>query len=93
MPYSGKRLLESSGLGPCLQAARERAGRSQADLATALGMDPSSISHIELGSDLRTSTLFRIAAELDLEVVIVTRDALPHVNGVIEDMRTARSTL
>jgi len=88
VPYSKhNRLLESAGIGASLKAARERALRSQEDLAVSLGMSASSISHIELGSDLRTSTLLRITSELRLEIVIVSAEALPRVRAVIDDMR------
>jgi transcriptional regulator with XRE-family HTH domain len=88
VPYSkSNRILADSGIGILLRRARERRKRSQEDLATRVGMSAASISHIELGSDLKTSTLLRLAAESRLEVLIVPAEAVPYVRAVLADMR------
>jgi len=53
-------------------------------------MSASSISHIELGSDFKTSTLLRMAAECGCEVLIVPRESIPFVHAVLEDIAVKR---
>ncbi len=86
MPYSKSRVLADAGIGTALRKAREKIGRSQEDVAMSAGMSAASISHIELGSDMKTSTLLRVAAAADLEVMIVPAAALPFVRAVLEDV-------
>jgi len=87
MPYSKeRRILQDSGLGRILRRARVRAGQSQEDLANSVGMSASSISNIELGSDFKTSTLLRMAAQCGCEVLIVPKESLPFVHAVLDDM-------
>ena len=87
MPYSkANRILIDVGIGNVLRKARERRGRSQEELAVLAGMSASSIHHIEMGADFKTSTLLRLAAQCDLEVVIVPKDAVPYVKAVLDDM-------
>jgi hypothetical protein len=49
-------------------------------------MSAASISHIELGSDLKTSTLLRLAAQSKLELIIVPAEAVPYIRAVLDDM-------
>lgn len=51
-----------------------------------VGMAASSISHIELGSDFKTSTFLRMAAECECEVLIVPKEAVPLVRAVLDDV-------
>ncbi len=69
-----------------------RIGRSQESVATSIGMSAASISHIELGSDLMTSTLLRVAVELGLEIVIVPRKTLPQIRAVVTENRLNRKS-
>ena len=94
MPYSkDRRILEGSGIGTILRSARIRRGHSQEGLANSVGMSPTSISHIELGSDFKTSTLLRMAAECDCEVLIVPKEAVRFVRAVLNDMNPGNAPL
>jgi transcriptional regulator with XRE-family HTH domain len=87
VPYSKEnRVLQGSGIGTILRSARIRRGQSQEELANSVGMSASSISHIESGSDLKTSTLLRMAAECECEVVIVPKECVRYVRAVLDDM-------
>jgi transcriptional regulator with XRE-family HTH domain len=87
MPYSkANRVLGEVGIGSALRKARERCGKSQEELAVLAGMSASSIHHIEMGADFKTSTLLRLAAQCGLEVVIVPKDAVPYLKSVLDDM-------
>lgn len=77
-------------MGSILRRARMRRGHSQEELANSVGMSASSISNIELGSDFKTSTLLRMAAECGCEVLIVPKESVPFVHAVLDDMDMSR---
>lgn len=51
------------------------------------GMSAASVSHIESGSDLKASTLLRLASECDLEMLLVPAEAVPYLRAMLDDMR------
>jgi ribosome-binding protein aMBF1 (putative translation factor) len=62
-------------VGAMLKAAREKAGVTQEELAAAIETKKSVISRLEnRSSDARVSTLRKVAAALDKELVIELRD-------------------
>lgn len=70
-------------LAATLKSARERKGLSQRALAAKAGMPQSQISKIENAAvDLQTSSLLALARALDLEVVLVSRQALPAIQTI-----------
>lgn len=87
MPYSrDKRILQDAGIGQTLRHARLARGFSQEYLANCTGMSASSISNIEAGADLKTSTLLRLASECGLEVYFVPRRAARVVTALLHDL-------
>jgi HTH-type transcriptional regulator / antitoxin HipB len=66
-----------------LKGAREGKGLSQRALADRVGIPQGHLSRIESGTvDLQTSTLTQIARALDLELLLVPRQALPAVEAL-----------
>jgi len=59
---------------------------TQGRLAAAVGISQARISQFESGGDLRVSTLQEIAGALDLDVVLVPRQAASLVRNVIESL-------
>ena len=59
-----------------LRALREAAGKTQAEVARAAGMDPSEISRVEQREDMKLSTLRRYArafgATIEITAVLKT---------------------
>ena len=69
-----------------LQKARVRAGLSQRELASRLGMTQAHISRIESGLvDPRLSTVVEIARAVGSIPMLIPRRALPAVLGVLRD--------
>ncbi len=67
-----------------LKAARIKKGLSQRAFAKAIEVPQSRLSRIENGiTDLRTSSLLELARALDLELMLVPRQALPAVRHLI----------
>lgn len=92
MPYlREKRVLKDAGIGKALRDARLARGFSQEYLATCVGMSASSISHIEAGADLKTSTLLRLASECRLEVYVVPKAAAHIVSALLRDLELGGS--
>jgi len=86
MPYrTSNRALAETGIGTILRRARMRRGHSQEELANCVGMSASSISHIEQGSDLKASTLLRVAAECHLEILFVPKETVPFVRALLDE--------
>ena len=91
MPYlRERRALQDAGIGQALRKARLSRGYSQEYLATCTGMSASSISNIEAGADLKTSTLLRLASECGLEVYFVPKPAAHIVSTLLRDLDAAR---
>lgn len=67
-----------------LKAARQKKGLSQRAFAKIAGLPQSRLSKIENGLvDLQTSNLLEIARTLDLELMLIPRQAVPAVNSLI----------
>ena len=67
-----------------LRTARIKKGLSQRAFAKSIGMPQSRLSRIENGiTDLQTSNLLELARALDLELVLVPRQALPAVRHLV----------
>ena len=67
-----------------LRAARQKKGLSQRAFAKIAGLPQSRLSKIENGLiDLQTSNLLEIARTLDLELMLIPRQAVPMVNSLI----------
>ena len=67
-----------------LKAARVKKGWSQRSFAGSIGMPQSRLSKIENGLiDLRTSNLLELARSLDMELMMVPRQLVPAVDGLI----------
>ena len=75
-----------------LKAARESAGLSQHTLGLRVGVPQGHISKIENGTvDLRLSSLIALARVLDLELMLVPRNAVGAIQSVIRGIdRVAR---
>lgn len=66
-----------------LRTAREQKGLSQRELSKRAGVPQSHISKIEGGAvDLRISSLLELARALDLEMVLVSRKAVPAIKSI-----------
>lgn len=73
-------LEETVGL---LKDARRKKGLSQRALSATTGLTQAHISKIENGTvDIRLSNLIELARALDLEVMLVPRNAVPVVRGL-----------
>ncbi|RJQ64819.1 MAG: XRE family transcriptional regulator [Desulfobacteraceae bacterium] len=84
MAYS---ILELTGR---LRAAREKKGLSQRAFSRSIGMPQSRLSRIENGIiDLQISNLLELARALDLEVMLIPRQAVPLVDGLIRQTDSA----
>lgn len=84
MTYS---ILELTGK---LKAARQKKGVSQRAFSGSIGMPQSRLSRIENGAiDLQTSSLLELARALDLEVMLVPRQAVPMVESLIRQTTDA----
>ena len=78
-PYPTMELVKA------LARAREEHGLTQRMLGERLKVPQSHISKIERGkTDLRLSSLIEMARYLDLEVVLVPRQALPALRAITE---------
>ena len=67
-----------------LRQAREGKGLSQRALSVASGVPQGHISKIEAGTvDLRLSSLVELARALDLELMLVPRQAVAAANAVV----------
>jgi len=81
MNYATEDLLQT------LREARARKGLSQRELAGLAGIQQSHISKIESGEvDPRISTLMELGRALSLELILVSRKALPAVRAVAESV-------
>lgn len=78
MPY------QTEHLAARLKAARKRKGYSQRALSARTGLPQAQISKIENANvDLRLSSLVELARALDLELMLVPRQAVPAVQAVV----------
>lgn len=74
-------ILEVTGK---LRATREKKGVSQRAFSKSIGIPQSRLSRIENGAiDLQTSSLLELARALDLEVMLIPREAVPMVESLI----------
>ncbi|MCP4757576.1 MAG: helix-turn-helix transcriptional regulator [Proteobacteria bacterium] len=70
-----------------LKAARKKKGLSQRSFAKSIGVPQSRLSRIENGViDPQTSKLLELARSLDLELVLVPRQAVPVVNHLVRQL-------
>lgn len=70
-----------------LRNARAASGLTQRELGERVGLPQSHVSKIEQGVvDLQLSSLAELARALDLEIRLVTRSALPAVDGMIRSL-------
>ena len=70
-----------------LRAARKKKKLSQRAFAKSIAVPQSRLSRIENGIvDLQTSNLLEIARALDLELMLVPRQAVPAVNSLIRQI-------
>ena len=68
--------------GLILRDARKRKGLSQTEAGKCVGIDQPTLSKIERGeSNARIDTLFRLLAALDLELLVLHREATSSQNG------------
>jgi HTH-type transcriptional regulator / antitoxin HipB len=80
-------ILELTGK---LKAARLKKGVSQRAFSGSIGMPQSRLSRIENGIiDLQTSNLLELARALDLEVMLIPRQAVPMVESLIRQTTAA----
>ncbi len=81
MLYAIKELMDQ------LKAARKNKGMSQRAFARAIGMPQSRLSKIENGRiDPRTSSLLELARLLDLELMLIPRQAVPAVSTLVRQI-------
>jgi transcriptional regulator with XRE-family HTH domain len=74
-------ILEMTGR---LKAAREKKGLSQRAFSRSIGMPQSRLSRIENGLiDLQTSSLLELSRALDLELMLIPRQAVPMVESLV----------
>jgi transcriptional regulator with XRE-family HTH domain len=80
-------------MGAALAAARRAAGRSQADLARALGMSRATISAIENGTvrEIGVRKVIALAAALGLELTIQAKRRRPTIDELREEHRAAKT--
>ena len=70
-----------------LKEAREAKGLSQRELAKRSGVPQSHISKIEANAvDLRVSSLAVLAHALDLEIILIPRQAAPAVRSIVRSL-------
>jgi HTH-type transcriptional regulator / antitoxin HipB len=68
------RIISPQSLGEALRAARKKKGMTQQQVGKSVGLDQASLSKIERGeASARIDTLFRLAAALDIELIIRPR--------------------
>lgn len=79
--------LGRSPVGHLLALARRARGWSQAELARRLGVTGANISRIERGADLRVSTLIDVARELKLEPLLVPKEHVSSVRGLLDSLQ------
>ena len=67
-----------------LRQARQRKGLSQRKLGTLSGVPQGHISRIEAGAvDLRLTSLVELTCALELEIMLVPRQAVPAVRSIL----------
>jgi transcriptional regulator with XRE-family HTH domain len=76
--------LNAIGLIQDLEAVRQQAGLTQADLAQAAGVNRMTVSRIEAGFDPRLSTLYELIRALDMDVLLVPKALKQEVQGFIQ---------
>jgi transcriptional regulator with XRE-family HTH domain len=75
-----------------IRSARQSSGLTQRELAERVGIPQGHISRIENAAvDVQVSTLIQIARALDLELVLLPRNALPAVAALRESRPAVRS--
>ena len=78
-------------VGRLLALARRARGLSQTELARRLNVTNANISRIEHGSDLKVSTLIDLARELRLEPLLVPKEHLSSVRGLLDALQHGES--
>ena len=67
-----------------LEAVRQQAGLTQAELAQAAGVSRMTVSRIEAGFDPRLSTLHELVRALDMELMLVPKAIKQELQGFIQ---------
>jgi HTH-type transcriptional regulator / antitoxin HipB len=76
-------------ISKAVKAAREAKGLSQRALSSLVGIPQSHLSKIESGNvDIRLSSLIQLARNLDLDLKLVPKKALPAVESIIRSIRS-----
>ncbi|HEY0394078.1 MAG TPA: helix-turn-helix transcriptional regulator [Candidatus Elarobacter sp.] len=78
-----RQVESASDFGAIIRKRRHERNVTQGALAARLGMSVSNLSRIEHGADLRVSTLLDIARELKLEPILVPKELVPSVRGIL----------
>ena len=79
-------------IGQRIREVRTKRGMSQQDLATGADISLPHISEIELGkTQMRVSTLIRIAEALQISTDVLLRPNIPQVNSIVDDLQTAQT--
>jgi transcriptional regulator with XRE-family HTH domain len=80
--------IQTEAIIAALGEARRRKGWSQRDLSQRAGVPQSHISRIESGVvDLKLTTLLELARLLDLDLMLIPREALTAVNATLRETR------
>jgi len=82
----GWRWSSHESVGSLLATIRRARRLTQADLAKRIGVSAANVSRIEVGKDLRVSTLVDIARALGFEPMLVPKAAVPAVRALLDDM-------
>ena len=76
--------MKENRLIEALKTARQAKGLKQAELGAKLGLPQSHLSNIERGGiDPRLSTVTEMARLLDLEPMLIPRELVPAVRGLL----------
>ena len=79
-------------VGRRIRAERKACGYERLeDFANRIGMDPSNLSRIEHGADLRVSTLVEVSRALQLEPVLIPKEHVTAVRALLESIYDAET--
>lgn len=80
-------MYSTEDIARSIRQAREAKGLTQRALSEKTGLAQNHISRIETGStDLQLSTLLELARALDMEMMLVPRNAVPAAQGLIRNL-------
>jgi transcriptional regulator with XRE-family HTH domain len=88
-------MYSTEDIARTIRQAREAKGLTQRALSEKTGLAQNHISRIETGStDLQLSTLLELARALDMEMMLVPRNAVPAAQGLVRNLEaTGRTSL